>query len=246
MKLSIDRIEKNLNRQFKKGKIKNSELNETLKRIKTTTNYNDLYDCDILIEAASENKLIKAEIFKLMDSHSKKDAILASNTSSISIDELAKYTDKPQKVIGMHFMNPVPIMQLVEVVKGEKTDRNSLKIIKELSIKMNKKPIVCNDSPGFISNRILMPMINEAIYCLMENIATAESIDGIMHLGMAHPLGPLALADLIGLDVCYEILKVLMIDLNDKKYMPCPLLIKMVENGKLGKKSGEGFYKYNN
>ena len=245
LNIAYDKIKNNLNKQLEKGKIQNAKIVETLKRISMTTDYDDLHDCDIIIEAASEDKFIKEKIFKSMDVFSRKDTILASNTSSISITELAKVTNKPHKVIGMHFMNPVPIMRLVEVIKGEETDKHALDIVKDLSIKMNKKPIECNDSPGFISNRILMPMINEAIYCLMEGVGTEEAIDGIMHLGMAHPLGPLALADLIGLDVCHDILEVLLTDLKNDKYAPCPLLTKMVKNGELGKKTDKGFYKYN-
>ena len=245
LKTAFNKITNNLNRQLEKGKIQKVELDQALTMVSLSTEYHDLHDCDVLIEAASEDEIIKKKIFKLMDEFSKKDAILASNTSSISISELANVTKKPHKVIGMHFMNPVPIMQLVEVIKGKKTDQQSLDLITKLSIKLNKKPIECNDSPGFVSNRILMPMINEAIYCLMEGVGTKEAIDQIMHLGMAHPLGPLALSDLIGLDVCHDILEVLLQDLNDKKYMPCPLLTNMVKNGELGKKVGKGFYKYN-
>ena len=245
LNIAFNKIKSNLNRQLKKNKIKNDELVETLNRINMTTNYDGLYDCDVIIEAASEDKVIKKKIFKSMDEFSRKETILASNTSSISITELSGFTKKPHKVIGMHFMNPVPIMRLVEIIKGEKTDSNTLNIIKDLSIKMNKTPIECNDSPGFVSNRILMPMINEAIFCLMEGVGTEEAIDGVMHLGMAHPIGPLALADLIGLDVCHDILEVLLTDFQDDKYAPCPLLTKMVKNGQLGKKTGKGFYKYN-
>jgi len=242
---AFNKITNNLNRQLEKGKIQRVELDQTLTRVSLSTEYHDLHDCDVVIEAASEDKMTKKKIFKSMDEFSKTNAILASNTSSISITELADVTKKPHKVIGMHFMNPVPMMQLVEVIKGEKTDRQSLDTIKKLSIQLNKQPIECNDSPGFISNRILMPMINEAVYCLMEGVGTEQAIDGIMHLGMAHPLGPLALADLIGLDICHDILEVLSKDLKDKKYMPCPLLTNMVKNGELGKKTGKGFYKYN-
>ena len=245
LNVAFNKITNNLNRQLEKGAIKRVELERALTRVRLSTEYHDLHDCDVLIEAASEDKITKKKIFKSMDEFSKIDAILASNTSSISITELADVTKKPHKVIGMHFMNPVPIMQLVEVIKGEKTDRESLDLIKKLSIKLNKQPIECNDSPGFISNRILMPMINEAVYCLMEGVGTEKAIDKIMHLGMAHPLGPLALADLIGLDICHDILEVLSKDLNDKKYMPCPLLTNMVKNGELGKKTGKGFYNYN-
>ena len=241
---SFETIKKNLERQLKKKKIKQSNVNTIIDNINITTDYSHLSQCDVIIEAAIEKQSIKENIFLSLDEISNKETILATNTSSISIDKLAEVTTKPEKVIGMHFMNPVPIMKLVEIIKGRKTDATTICKIIDLSKKMGKIPMECNDSPGFISNRILMPMINEAIYCLMEGVGTKEAIDQIMHLGMAHPIGPLALADLIGLDVCHDILQVLFMDFNDEKYAPCPLLINMVQAGKLGKKSGQGFYKY--
>ena len=179
-----------------------------------------------------------------MDSVCKTDAILATNTSSISITAIAEVTSRPEKVIGMHFMNPVPIMKLVEVVRGKKTDDDTTNKVLEISKEMGKRPVECNDSPGFVTNRILMPMINEAVYCLMEGVGTKEAIDKIMQLGMSHPMGPLTLADLIGLDVCRDILQVLHRDLGDDKYAPCPLLEKMVHKNRLGRKTGQGFYQY--
>ena len=240
----FETIIKNFERQVKKRIIKQSDVNGIIDNINLITDYSHLSQCDVIIEAAIENQSIKENIFFSLDKISNKNTILATNTSSISIDKLAEVTTKPEKVVGMHFMNPVPIMKLVEIIKGRKTDATTICKIIDLSEKMGKIPIECNDSPGFISNRILMPMINEAIYCLMEGVGTKEAIDQIMHLGMAHPMGPFALADLIGLDVCHDILQVLFMDFNDEKYAPCPLLINMVQAGKLGKKSGQGFYKY--
>ena len=244
LKKGLKTIEVNLQRQVKKEKINQSEMNSAIKKIKSTTDYNNLSDCDLVIEAATENTSVKEKIFKSMDTICKSDAILATNTSSISITAIAEVTTRPEKVIGMHFMNPVPIMKLVEVVKGEKTDDDSTNRIMDLSKKMGKIPVECNDSPGFVTNRIIMPMINEAVYCLMEGVGTKEAIDKIMQLGMAHPMGPLALADLIGLDVCKDILQVLHKDLGDDKYAPCPLLEKMVHEGNLGRKTEQGFYQY--
>ena len=244
LKKGLKTIEVNLQRQVKKEKINQSEMNSAIKKIQSTTDYNNLSVCDIVIEAATENTSVKEKIFKSMDTICKSDAILATNTSSISITAIAEVTTRPEKVIGMHFMNPVPIMKLVEVVKGEKTDDDSTNRIMELSKKMGKIPVECNDSPGFVTNRIIMPMINEAVYCLMEGVGTKEAIDKIMQLGMAHPMGPLALADLIGLDVCKDILQVLHKDLGDDKYAPCPLLEKMVYEGNLGRKTEQGFYQY--
>ena len=244
LKKGLKTIEINLHRQVKKEKINQSEMNSAIKKIQSTTDYNNLSVCDIVIEAATENTSVKEKIFKSMDTICKSDAILATNTSSISITAIAEVTTRPEKVIGMHFMNPVPIMKLVEVVKGEKTDDDSTNRIMDLSKKMGKIPVECNDSPGFVTNRIIMPMINEAVYCLMEGVGTKEAIDKIMQLGMAHPMGPLALADLIGLDVCKDILQVLHKDLGDDKYAPCPLLEKMVHEGILGRKTKRGFYQY--
>ena len=241
----LDTIRKNLNRMVKKEIINQNQLKETLEHISISTNLKDMNDRDLIIEAATENVKIKNSIFSQLDEIAKEDCVLASNTSSISINTLANNTKRPSKVIGMHFMNPVPIMKLVEVIKTKQTDLKVLDFIKQTAINLKKEPIECLDSPGFISNRILIPMINEAIYALMEGVATKESIDSIMKLGMAHPMGPLTLADLIGLDVCLSIMNVLKEGFNgDPKYEPCPLLVEMCKDGKLGRKTGEGFYKY--
>ena len=242
---AMSRISKNLERQVKKEIISQSDMYATIDKIKTTTNYKSLSDCNLVIEAAIENLEIKLDIFRNLDKICKKDAILASNTSSISITKIAAEISQPERVIGMHFMNPVPIMKLVEVIRGYLTDDNTTNTVLEITKKMKKIPVECNDSPGFVSNRILAPMLNEAIFCLMEGVGTREAIDEIMKLGMAHPMGPLTLADLIGLDVCLNILEVLQRDLGDDKYRPCPLLRKMVTAGHLGHKTGRGFYEYN-
>jgi len=238
-------IQKNLNRQVEKDIIAQSTMDSAVERIKLTTEYMQLSDCDLIIEAATENQEIKLNIFKDLDNICKAETILASNTSSISINTIASATKRPENVIGMHFMNPVPVMKLVEIVKGSKTNESITKCIAQLSEQMGKIPVECNDSPGFVSNRILMPMINEAIFCLDEGVGTPEAIDTIMKLGMAHPMGPLTLADLIGLDVCLDIINVLYSDFKADKYRPCPLLVRMVENGDLGRKTGKGFYNYN-
>ncbi len=240
----VANIDKNLQRGVDKGKMTPEEKAAILGRIRTTTKLEDLADCDIVVEAATENWVIKKQIFETLDKVCKPGAILASNTSSISITKLAAVTKRPEAVIGMHFMNPVPVMQLIEVIRGLATSDAVYQAVMDLAVRLGKTPISCNDFPGFVANRILMPMINEAIYTLFEGVATVESIDGIMKLGMNHPMGPLTLADFIGLDTCLAILNVLYDGLGDPKYRPCPLLIKYVDAGWLGKKSGRGFYDY--
>ncbi len=237
-------ISKNLDREVAKAKITELQRTETLARISHTTDRRRLADCDFIVEAASEKLDIKSELFRELDRICRPEVILASNTSSISITKLASTTSRPQKVIGMHFFNPVPVMKLVEVVRGLATSDETFQTVRELSIKLEKTPVEVNDAPGFVSNRVLMPLLNEAMYAVMEGVATPEAVDEVFKLGMAHPMGPLALADFIGLDVCLDIMQVLQRGLGDPKYRPCPLLIKMVDAGRLGKKSGQGFYKY--
>ena len=237
-------IDKNLQRGVDKGKLGTDQKAAILGRIDTTTKLEDFSGCDIVIEAAPEKWEIKQQIFDTLDAVCKPGAILASNTSSISITKLAGITRRPEAFIGMHFMNPVPVMQLIEVIRGLATSEATFEAVMDLSKKLGKTPIPCNDFPGFVSNRVLLPMINEAIFALFEGVATVESIDGIMKLGMNHPMGPLTLADFIGLDTCLSILNVLYEGLGDPKYRPCPLLIKYVDAGWLGKKSGRGFYDY--
>ena len=239
-------INKNLGRMVIKDVISEEKKNITLKNIITTTDFNMINKSDLVIEAVSENLDLKKSIFKKLDLECGKDTILASNTSSISITELAESTNRKDKVIGMHFMNPVPIMSLVEIINSKHTSKTTTEIIIEISEKLGKIPLTVNDYPGFISNRILMPMINEAIEALEDGVSTVKNIDGIMKLGMGHPMGPLQLADLIGLDVCKSILEVMFKGINKNKYVPNKLLIELVEDGKLGVKSGEGFYDYSN
>ena len=241
---AIKTIILNLKRQVKKNIINESKIKKTISLIKTTTKKNDLKECDLVVEAIKEDFNIKKNLFIELDHICKKNTVLASNTSSISINKLANCTKRKDKIIGMHFMNPVPIMQLVEIINASSTSNETSKAIVGLSKNIGKIPVSCNDSPGFVSNRILMPMINEAVFCYSENVADVKSIDSIMKLGMGHPMGPLRLADLIGIDVCINILNVLYDDFNDIKYKPCKLLTEMADKGKLGKKSGEGFYKY--
>ncbi|HHL72035.1 MAG TPA: 3-hydroxybutyryl-CoA dehydrogenase [Bacteroidetes bacterium] len=243
---ALKTIEKNLQRQAKKGVIAESEISAVLGRISTGTDLQVFSEADFVIEAASENMQIKLDLFRKLDEIVPADRILASNTSSISITEIAAVTRRPEQVVGMHFFNPVPVMKLVEVIRGLATSDATYETVRQLSEELGKTPVEVNDYPGFVSNRVLMPMINEAVFCVMEGVATPEAVDQVMKLGMAHPMGPLALADLIGLDVCLNIMTVLHEQLGDDKYRPCPLLRKMVAAGRLGRKSGQGFYSYEN
>jgi 3-hydroxybutyryl-CoA dehydrogenase len=237
-------ITKNLDRELAKNKITEAQKAETLRRIIPTVDRARLAECDFIVEAASEKLEIKSELFRDLDRICRPEVILASNTSSISITKLAAVTKRPQKIIGMHFFNPVPVMKLIEIVRGLATSDETFQRVRELALRLEKTPVEVNDAPGFVSNRVLMPLLNEAMYTVMEGVATPEAVDEVFKLGMNHPMGPLTLADFIGLDVCLDIMRVLHSGLGDPKYRPCPLLVKMVDAGWLGKKSGHGFYKY--
>jgi 3-hydroxybutyryl-CoA dehydrogenase len=237
-------IRKNMDRQVKKGGLSESDRDAALGRIATASDLSEASGSSLVVEAASEAADIKFRVFEELDSITPADTVLATNTSSISITEIAARTKRPDKVIGMHFMNPVPVMQLVEVIRGLGTSDETAALAKETAEALGKTPVEVSDYPGFVANRVLMPMINEAVYCVMEGVATPEAVDTVMKLGMNHPMGPLALADLIGLDVCLSILEVMHNGLGDPKYRVCPLLRKMVASGRLGRKSGRGFYEY--
>jgi 3-hydroxybutyryl-CoA dehydrogenase len=241
---AVQTIDRNLVRQISRGKISEGDKQAAMARITTGTDYALFGDCDIVIEAATEKEAIKRDIFKLLVPKLKPEAIIASNTSSISITRLAATTDRPGKFIGMHFMNPVPVMELVELIRGIATDEATFATVRELAVKLGKQPVAAEDFPAFIVNRILLPMINEAVYTLYEGVGSVDAIDTAMRLGAHHPMGPLELADFIGLDTCLSVMQVLYEGLADSKYRPCPLLVKYVEAGWLGRKAGRGFYDY--
>jgi 3-hydroxybutyryl-CoA dehydrogenase len=241
---ALGQIRANLGREAAKGKLYEGDVEPVLARIHLTVDRETLSGAEFMVEAASERFELKAEIFRALDRILPADAILATNTSSISITKLAGQTGRPAQVIGMHFFNPVPVMSLVEVVRGMATSDETFETVRALAVKLGKTPVAVNDAPGFVSNRVLMPLINEAAYAVMEGVATPEAVDQVFKLGMAHPMGPLTLADFIGLDVCVDILRVLQEGFGDPKYSPCPLLVRMVDAGWLGRKSGRGFYSY--
>ncbi len=240
----LETVRKNMEREVAKAKLTAEQRDQALARITLVTDRKQLANCDFVVEAASERFDIKADLFRDLDAMCRPEVILSSNTSSISITRLAAVTKRPDKVIGMHFFNPVPVMKLVEVIRGLATSNETFATVNTLAGKLEKTPVEVNDAPGFVSNRVLMPLLNEAMYTVMEGVATPEAVDEVFKLGMAHPMGPLTLADFIGLDVCLDIMRVMHSGLGDPKYRPCPLLIKMVDAGWLGRKSGRGFYRY--
>ena len=240
----METIRRNLDRETSKGKLTPEAMQAALDRITGVLDRERLSKCDFIIEAATEKFEIKKTIFTDLDRIAREDVILASNTSSISVTKLANVTRRPDRVIGMHFFNPVPVMKLLEVIRGMATSQETFETVRDLALKLGKTPVEVNDAPGFVSNRVLMPLLNEAMFAVMEGVATPEGVDEVFKLGMAHPMGPLTLADFIGLDVCLDIMRVLQEGFGDPKYRPCPLLVRMVDAGWLGRKSGRGFYKY--
>lgn len=240
----LETLRKNLEREAAKGKITADDAQASLARVAGVLDRERLADCDFVIEAATEKFEIKKAIFTDLDRITRKEVVLASNTSSISVTKLANVTSRPDRVIGMHFFNPVPMMKLVEVIRGMATSQETFEQVRDLAVNLGKTPVEVNDAPGFVSNRVLMPLLNEAMYAVMEGVAAPEAVDEVFKLGMAHPMGPLTLADFIGLDVCLDIMRVLQDGFGDPKYRPCPLLVRMVDAGWLGRKSGRGFYRY--